>query len=176
MTLLDEMLDADDLSDYGFNDQISTAVSTETIRKLSPRKPVTLSSSASLQEAIELMQAHRIGAIIVVKEQKPVGIFTERDVLLKVLKIAPDLTLTSIESFMTPNPISLYIEDKIAFALNRMTVGGFRHLPIVDHQGNLNGIISVKDIVEYLAGLVPSEVYNLRPEPLRSGFGSAEGG
>jgi CBS domain-containing protein len=176
MTLMDEMLDADDLSDYMVHDPIKTAISAETIRRLSPRKPITLPPSATLQDAIELMQAKRIGAVVVVEDNQPVGIFTERDVLFKVLKAAPDFQQTPLKDFMTPNPVSLFIEDKIAFALNRMTVGGFRHIPIVDHDGVLSGIISVKDIVEYLAGLFPAEVYNIRPEPLRGGFGSAEGG
>src|SRR3990167_7702777 len=94
MTLMDEMLDADDLSDYMVNDPIKTAISAETIRRLSPRKPITLPLSATLQEAIELMQAKRVGAVVVVDNNQPVGIFTERDVLFKVLKAAPDFLQT----------------------------------------------------------------------------------
>lgn len=176
MTLMDEMLDADDLSDYMVDDPVKNAISAETIRRLSPRPPVTLPPSASLQAALDLMLAKRIGAVVVLEDKQPVGIFTERDLLFKVLPAAPDLNQTALSQFMTPDPVCLFIEDTIAFALNRMTVGGFRHIPIVDHSGELSGIISVKDIVEYLAGLFPAEVYNLSPEPLRGGFGSAEGG
>lgn len=178
MALLDESLDADDLTPFYLNrnDDVFTAVSTETVRSLQPATPITLEPSDSLQEAIRLMQEQRIGAIAVVEGPRPVGIFTERDVLAKVVGKVSDLKSARLKDFMTANPICLRIEDKIAYALNQMTVGGFRHIPIIDARGHLTGIISVRDIAEFLASLVPEEVYNIRPEPLRGGFMRAEGG
>jgi len=176
LSLIDEYLDHDDLSHLQDQEKAFTVVSKETIRRLSPRKPISLSPEHTLQEAIHLMQDKRIGAVIIAEKKVPVGIFTERDLLFKVLKTNPDLNQAKLREYMTPDPVTLFIEDKIAFALNQMTLGGFRHLPVVDEKGHLTGIVSVKDIVEYLAGLVPEEVYNLRPTPLRSGFQTAEGG
>lgn len=178
MALLDESLDADDLSDYYLdqNDQVFTAISTETVRSLNPVVPITLEPNDSVAEAIRVMQDKRIGALVIIEGTRPVGMFTERDVLKKVAGKLIDFNTVKLKELMTPNPICLRIDDKIAYALNQMTVGGFRHVPIVDLQGQLTGIISVRDIAEFLASLVPAEVYNIRPEPLRGGFMLEEGG
>jgi CBS domain-containing protein len=57
-----------------------------------------------------------------------------------------------VEEFMTPNPQTLTPDAKIAFAIQRMDQGGYRHLPIVDAQGTPIGVISVRDILAYLTG------------------------
>jgi CBS domain-containing protein len=59
---------------------------------------------------------------------------------------------------MTPNPESLTDDDQILYALNRMTIGGYRHIPLTDLEGHLTGVISVKDIVEYLVSIVERAV------------------
>ncbi len=178
MTLIDEMLDQDDLTP-SYTDPEDTnysAVSTETVLNLDPAKPVTLSPHDSLQSAIDLMQKQHIGAIVVTEKNRPVGMFTERDVLLKVVGKVKSLKEAQLKDYMTSNPVCLHAYDKIAYALNQMTVGGFRHIPVIDKAGYLTGIISVRDIAEFVASLVPTEVYNIRPEPLRGGFMQVDGG
>jgi len=178
MALLDESLDADDLTEYysDRDDKVFTAISAETVRSLSPAVPITLAPQDSVGQAIQIMQDKRIGALVIVEDERPVGMFTERDVLSKVVGRITDFKSVRIKELMTPNPICLRIDDKIAYALNQMTVGGFRHIPIIDLHGRATGIISVRDIADFLASLVPSEVYNLRPEPLRGGFSVEDGG
>lgn len=178
MALIDESLDADDLTDYFYdrNDEVFTAISSETIRSLRPVAPITLAPNDSVGKAIGIMQEKKIGALLIVENDRPVGIFTERDVLSKVVGKVSDLNSARLKEHMTPNPICLRVDDKIAYALNQMTVGGFRHIPIIDLHNKLTGIISVRDIAEFLASLVPAEVYNIRPEPLRGGFMVEDGG
>lgn len=177
MALIDEAMDADDLTPYYLEkDNHYSSVSSETVRSLEPAKPITLEPNDSLAEAIGIMQDKKIGAVVVLENARPVGIFTERDVLRKVVGKVPDLKAAVLKDHMTANPICLRIDDKIAYALNQMTVGGFRHIPIIDLEGKLTGIISVRDIAEFVANQMPAEVYNIRPEPLRGGFLSAEGG
>lgn len=177
MSLIDEALDADDLTPYYFEDaRTFTAISTESVRSLEPARPITLEPGDTLQMAIELMQQKKIGAVVVVENQRPVGVFTERDVLVRVVGKVADLSAVRLRGYMTANPVCLRIDDSIAYALNQMTVGGFRHIPIIDAQGRATGIISVRDIADYMASLVPEEVYNIRPEPLRGGFTALEGG
>ena len=178
MGLIDEAMDADDLSEF-YTDQDQSrysAITTESVRSLEPAKPIALAPQDSLMQAIALMQARKIGAIVVLDQQRPVGIFTERDVLVKVVSKVDNLDEALLKDYMTPNPVCLRNDDSIAYALNQMTVGGFRHVPIVDLDGSVTGIISVRDIAEYMASLVPSEVYNIRPQPLRGGYISLEGG
>ena len=72
---------------------------------------------------------------------------------LTVLKLnadAAELRDRPVSEFMTPNPETLQDSAKIAFAVQRMDLGGYRHVPIVSEEGNLHGIISVRDILRYL--------------------------
>ena len=93
-----------------------------------------------------------------------IGIFTERDVLTKVVEQKVDLA-TPIEKLMTPDPKVLKREDSVADAIRLMNQGGYRHIPIVDDQGEVQGIVRVRDIIKYLAEHFPYEVYNLPPDP-----------
>jgi len=65
---------------------------------------------------------------------------------------------------MTPNPETLHLDDGIPFALNRMIVGGFRHLPIVDSTGVPLAVVSLREVVAFIVSLLPSRVLNLPPE------------
>jgi CBS domain-containing protein len=136
----------------------------EPIRRLNPRPPLSLSPSAPLGEAIRIMREHRIGCVLVVEGGRLVGIITERDLLLKL--DSPDTT-RPVSSLMTPDPEALTPDDPIVWALNKMSVGGFRHVPLVDAARRPVGIISVKDIVDYIAEFFPNDVLTVPPDPAR---------
>jgi len=135
-----------------------SAVTTDPIQRLEPKIPVTVSPTTLISDAVSLMQEKRIGALLVEEDQKLVGIITERDMLFKVLGKGVDIHNTTVQEIMTSNPESLTPEDQILYALNRMTIGGYRHIPLTDLEGHLTGVISVKDIVEYLVSLVEQAV------------------
>jgi CBS domain-containing protein len=111
------------------------------------------------------MKEHRVGCVLVEAEGRLLGIFTERDILTKLVGTGYDPAKALVDGVMTRNPETLTTEDPIAFALHRMSVGGFRHLPLVDAAGRPVGILSVKDIVDYLAEHFPEEILNIPPEP-----------
>ena len=90
-----------------------------------------------------------IGCVMVVDKGKLVGIFSERDALMKLNTDAPKFIKRPISQFMTPDPVTLETSDKIAFALHKMNVGGYRHIPIL-FEGKLAGVISIRDILRYL--------------------------
>jgi CBS domain-containing protein len=96
------------------------------------------------------MKENRIGCVCVVKNKQLVGILTERDVLKRVLGGGLDVNKVQIEEVMTTNPEYLFNDDQIAYALNRMDLGGFRHIPLINSQGEPSGVISVRDIITYL--------------------------
>jgi CBS domain-containing protein len=81
---------------------------------------------------------------------KPLGIFSERDALRKLNVRSAELGSQPVSKFMTANPQTLVAHAKIAYAVQRMDLGGYRHLPIVDDEGKLLGIISARDIINYL--------------------------
>ena len=78
------------------------------------------------------------------------GIFSERDALVRLNVRATELGHLPVSQFMTPAPETIDEEAEIAFALQKMDVGGYRHLPVVDG-GRVTGIISIRDILQYIS-------------------------
>jgi CBS domain-containing protein len=127
---------------------------------------ITVEIDTPIRDAILLMQTKRIGCVLVTSHEKLLGIFTERDVLKKIVGTSFDVRSTPITEVMTTNPQALNDDDTIAYALNFMDLGGYRHIPIVNEQFEPLGIVSVKDIVSYLVQHFADEVLNLPPHPL----------
>ena len=96
----------------------------EPIRILQPRTPLSLPPSATVADAVRMMREHRVGCLLVVASDRLVGIITERDLLLKLEQGDLDRPVSHL---MTPDPEVLGLADPIAYALNKMSVGGFRH-------------------------------------------------
>jgi CBS domain-containing protein len=120
------------------------------ISALAPKSPITAAASMPVGEVIRLMVERKIGCVVVVDFDRPVGIFSERDSLRKIDPEAPDVAARPVSEFMTPHPQTLVADAKIAFAVQRMDLGGYRHLPVVSERGDLVGIISARDILRYL--------------------------
>ncbi len=128
---------------------------------------VTVPPGTTIGQAARIMKEYRVGCVLVEDAGKLVGIFTERDILAKLVGTGYDPATVAVDGVMTRNPETLTPDDPIAFALQRMSVGGFRHVPLVDSEGGSVGILSVKDIVDYLAEHFPEEILNIPPEPGR---------
>jgi signal-transduction protein with cAMP-binding, CBS, and nucleotidyltransferase domain len=137
----------------------------EPIRALNPGPPVTVSRSTVMADAVDLMKHRGIGCVLVVDEGRLAGIVTERDVLLKLVGSGRDPQTATVADFMTSDPEALRPQDGIAFALNKMSVGGFRHVPLVDDSQRPVGVVSMRMIVDYLVEFFPREVLNLPSEP-----------
>ena len=137
----------------------------EPIRLLDPRRPLALPPSASVRDSIRMMREHRIGCLLVVEDDRLAGIITERDLLLKLDQA--DLG-HPVREYMTPDPEVLTLDDPIVYALNKMSVGGFRHVPLVDAAGHPVGVVSVKDVVDYIVDFFPNDVLTVPPDPARA--------
>ena len=127
---------------------------------------ITVDIDTPIRDAVHLMQTKRIGCVLVTSHRKLLGIFTERDVLKKIHGSSFDLRTTPTSEVMTINPQALNESDTIAYALNFMDLGGYRHIPIVNELFEPVGLVSVKDIVSYLVQHFADEVLNLPPHPL----------
>ncbi len=105
----------------------------------------SLPPGATVHEAVRTMSDRRIGAVLIAVEGRLQGIFTERDVLTRI--VAPGLNPgeTVLDSVMTPNPDTVGPGDTALDALQRMSGRGYRHLPVVD-DGRLVGIVSIRDL------------------------------
>ena len=140
------------------------ALLNDTVRLLEPAEPIRLTGEASVQDAIGHMVAqHRAAVVVVDAEGRLTGIFTERDVLIRVLGERRDPAHTPLAEVMTPNPETLTFQDRICFAVNRMSTAGFRTIPLLDEGRRPIGIITVNDVVKWLAEVFPEAVLNLRP-------------
>jgi CBS domain-containing protein len=137
----------------------------EPISVLQPPSPVCADRGTPVADVVRQMQDHHIGCVLVVEVGKLVGIFTERDLLGEVFGSKFDPETTSVDRFMSENPERLRPSDSIVFALNKMSLGGFRHIPLVDDEAQPVGVISVKDIVDYIVEFFSKEVHNVPPEP-----------
>lgn len=126
---------------------------------LNPHNPLLVRQEIKISEAIELLQQNKVGCIVVTDVLGKIqGIFTERDVLLKVALKPIHPSKAPVSSVMTRNPQTATMTTSIAFALNMMSHGGYRHLPIVDDDEYPVGMISVKDIVDYLSHAVTKDL------------------
>ncbi len=120
------------------------------ISALAPKKPVTVAPTTPVGNVLRLMVERGIGCVVVSDGDQALGIFSERDALCKLNTDAPKLSARPVQEFMTPNPQTLVADAKIAFGVQRMDLGGYRHLPIVDRGGELVGIISARDVLRHL--------------------------
>ena len=113
----------------------------------------TCGEGVPLREVVEQIRKAGVGSIIVVKEGRPVGIFTERDYIKKIACNRIDKS-TAVSKFMTPNPISVTVSEPIGKVLIMMRMGRFRHIVVVHEDGRLKNIISIKDVLDFLLDAV----------------------
>ena len=143
---------------------ISPAVFNDTIGVLSPATPVCLPESATVADAAQRMREARQAAVLVVDAAgRLAGIFTERDLLTRVVGRGLDPRAATLAVTMTPDPEVLSLRDRVAYAVHSMSVAGYRTLPLVDAERRPVGIVTVSDVIRWLAGLFPATVLNLPP-------------
>jgi CBS domain-containing protein len=110
---------------------------------------VTIAPTATLTAAVKLLAERRIGAIIVTgPDNRVAGILSERDIVRTLNERGPAALDENVGAVMTRKVTTCTEADTIAFIMERMTEGKFRHLPVVD-QGRLVGVISIGDVVKY---------------------------
>lgn len=137
------------------------------IRALEPREAVLIPSNASAAEAVDVMSAHRTGCLLVMESGRLVGVLTDRDVVWRALPLGAPLDRVRVDEIMTRDLEVLTMDDPIAFALNRMTIGDSRHVALVDDGGHPIAVLSVRDIAKFVAEHFSGTVHNLPPVPSR---------
>ena len=148
---------------------LESALLTETLDKVTTQPPLVVDARATLAETISRMQQGSRGCALVVSDAgRLAGIFTERDVLMRVAGRPIDLGQTAVRDYMTRDPVTLPSDSSVAFALNRMLIEGFRHIPLVDERGRPTGVVSQRQLIEYLSDFFNRDLLNLPPEPRAS--------
>ena len=130
--------------------------------------PLAMARDASAKEAMHIMRLQHRGCVLITEDgsarSRLTGIFTERDVLLKIIDSGRNPADVKLADVMTPDPESLPVHAKLAWALNMMSVGGFRHLPVTNGREWPVFILSVRLIVDFLVQSFPAEILNLPPD------------
>ncbi|VTR91191.1 Uncharacterized protein OS=Blastopirellula marina DSM 3645 GN=DSM3645_04365 PE=4 SV=1: CBS: CBS [Gemmata massiliana] len=146
--------------------ELSRNLKVDSVSRLDPAPPRAIDVSGTVADAVEEMRTQNVGCLLITERGRVAGIFTERDLLTRVLA-SGRLLETSIRAVMTAPPITVAPKDSVRTAVKRMQKGGYRHLPVVDESGRPVGMLSARRVVHYLVEHFPGLVFNLPPEPDR---------
>lgn len=131
-------------------DELEQSITRHAISVLSTKIPAVIRAERTVADAIHEMASHGVGCLLIENESGELtGIVSERDILNRVVG-APDKTQAPVSEIMTPAPTSVAETESIAYAMQLMDSGGFRHLPVLDGDGRPRSIISVRDILRFL--------------------------
>jgi len=140
-------------------------VATAPVGNVPLRQTVRASVDDPMFKVVEQMRELRRGAVLVEEGDTLVGIFTERDVMGRLDHADLSWLHVTVGEIMTPRPTVIHTDDTIAEAMRRMTQGRRRHLPVVDESGRAIGMLSIRDLLGYVAERFPEEFVNLPPDP-----------
>jgi CBS domain-containing protein len=146
--------------------ELSRNLKIDSVARLGPTAPQAIDAGRTVRDAVEQLKAANVGCLLVTRDGKLVGLFTERDLLIRVLAAGLPLSVPLSEC-MTPDPVTVGPKDSVRTAIQRMQGGGYRHLPVIDEAGRPVGILSVKRVVRYLVEHFPNTVYTQPPDPDR---------
>ena len=130
-------------------ESLERSVMEDDIRQLE-QEFLGVSPDTSALEVIEKLKAAGLGCALVMDEGKLVGIFTERDLLNKLTGEAASDQATPVSGLMSPNPEFLRETDSVATAVNKMSMGRYRHIPIYKGDGTYS-VTSIKHVLKYIA-------------------------
>lgn len=146
-------------------------VAATTVGQLPQRPVVRVAPSDPMWKVVTAMNEARRGAVIVEDDGKPVGIFTEHDVMTRLDHADLDWLHIKVGDVMTPHPMVIRTSDTVAEAIRRLHEGRRRHLPVVDDGGAVTMLLSIRDLLGYLAEKFPEDFVNLPPRPDRESSG-----
>ncbi len=137
---------------------------TDPISSLGLEPPISIGHDATVGAALAAVQKHGKGYVLVVEQGRPVGIMSEREVLMRI--VARDVKYSeNVDTYMSHAPETLTLTDHIATAIRMMNASGERNIPIVDASGTAVAVLRTLDIIRFLAEALPAQLMNLPPRP-----------
>lgn len=126
-----------------------------TVGSLCSREVIFAAPSEPLRTAVQLMQAHRVGSVVVCEEVSgrriPIGIVTDRDIALSLLHHGSDVGSIPLHRIMSTDPLVLFEDQDVSEALEFLRLRGVRRAPVVDATRSLVGIVSIDDLLGVIA-------------------------
>ena len=129
---------------------LARSVMENNLGRLNQDETIAVAPDTPALEVAQLMKNSNSGCALVLDGKKLVGIFTEHDVLKRLAGADIDLAAVTVKELMSPNPETLHEKDSVAEALNKMSLGRYRHIPFVKSDGS-HAVASIKSVLEYIA-------------------------
>jgi CBS domain-containing protein len=134
------------------DDAFQSVMMTAPVSELLTGKDLLVASTTdSIQKVVGTFQKEKKDCVLIYKKKKLVGILSYRDLLRKVVGKYNDLSKVKVEQIMTPNPEYVKADHPIAYMVNKMAMGGYRHVPVLAEDGAPLSIVSIKDVLGYLS-------------------------
>ncbi|HEY7642738.1 MAG TPA: CBS domain-containing protein [Steroidobacteraceae bacterium] len=137
----------------------------------SAKVAISIFCGADVAEAAFLMRDQHVGFLVVYREgddlRRPIGVLTDRDIVLKVTACGIDPRSVTVEDVMTPEPLVARDSDELSKVLQTMRREGIRRVPVVDLRGALVGIIAMDDVIGVVAGLICDMAGSIKTEQRR---------
>jgi CBS domain-containing protein len=122
---------------------------------------ISLEADLSVEDAIKVMAGRKISAVLVTKNSKPAGIFTERDVLRSYVQEGMKFNGVPLEQVMTADIIVAEPDEDLCNVMSVMIEKGIRHMP-VSEKGRIVGMLSIRDVVKTQVGTMKTEIHHLK--------------
>ena len=129
---------------------LARSVMENNLGQLNQDETIAVAPDTPALEVARLMKNSNSGCALVLDGKKLVGIFTEHDVLKRMTGTDIDLAAVTVKELMSPNPETLNERDSVAEALNKMSLGRYRHIPFVKSNGS-HGVASIQSVLKYIA-------------------------
>ncbi len=138
-----------DIPSHDAAEGLARSVMEDNLARLDQEQTLVVPSETPALEVARLMKSANTGCALVIDDGKLVGIFTEHDIM-KRMTTAGNLDVTPVRELMSANPDTLHENASVAEALNRMSMGRYRHIPVLKSDGT-HAVCSIKSVLKYIA-------------------------
>lgn len=133
-----------------YDDPLEEALAEQTVEAIRHEPMATIGPETTVIDAMKKLAGLHIACLLVEQEGKLLGVLTDRDILNKVALEFDEVKDTPVRDVMTDDPVFVYDSDSPAAALSVITVVGHRHVPVLDLERNLVGIVSPQRVTDFL--------------------------
>ena len=130
--------------------ELQRALAEDSVAEVDVKPFLQIAPDAPVHEAVEMLHDSGVSSLLVVDGESLIGIFTERDVLEKVVERYPRVSFEPVGNFMTTDPTIIYESDPVAAAAAAIAVAGHRHVPVVDLDEKVQGVVSPRRVFEFM--------------------------
>lgn len=137
-------------------DEFETALRDEHVTDIENKPFLTISPDSTVGAVVAKMAEKSVGCVLVTESERLVGIFTQRDLLMKVAEHYEDVKDKPVRELMSADPVVVHETESPAVAINLMAIGGFRHVPVLDVDDRVTGLVGPRRTTKYLQKYFPA--------------------